>query len=82
MKYTYLQYEFRNKWFHVAWCKKFFASDDEHFDRLRNAIFGIKAGTQQLIYSEAAARLQRKELTTSQRIMSLYASLGACSLTL
>lgn len=76
MKHTYLQYEFRNKWIHVSWCQKFFASDDEHFDRLRNAIFGIKDGSQPQIYPEAAARLQHKERSKARQIMCLYASIG------
>ena len=42
MKHTYLQYEYRGKWIHVGWCKRFFASDEEHFDRTRDAIFGLK----------------------------------------
>lgn len=50
MKYTFLQYEFRGKWIHTGWCEKFFAADEEHFDRLREAIFGLKDGSHELIY--------------------------------
>lgn len=77
MKYTYLQYEFRDKWIHGSWCNKFFTSDEEHFDRLRDAIFGLKDGSHQPIYPEAAARLQRQELAKSRQIVSMYAALGA-----
>lgn len=50
MKYTFLQYEFRGKWIHTGWCEKVFAADEEHFDRLRDAIFGLKDGSHELIY--------------------------------
>ena len=76
MKYTYLQYEFRNKWIHIGWCDKFFAADEEHFDRLRDAIFWLK-GSHELIYPEAAARMKQREQAKSRQIISLYASLGA-----
>jgi hypothetical protein len=77
MKYTFLQYEFRNKWIHTSWCDKFFAADKEHFDRLRDAIFGLKDGSRELIYPEAAARMKQSEQAKSRQILSLYASLGA-----
>lgn len=73
MKYTYLQYEYRGKWMHIGWCERFFASDEEHFDRVREAIFG-RNGCQ--IYPEAAARLRQHEQNHARRIMSLYAGLG------
>ena len=76
MKYTYLQYEYRGKWIHVSWCEKFFASDAEHFDRARDAIFGLKDGSRELIYPAAAALLKKKERAESRRAISLYASLG------
>ena len=76
MKYTFLQYEFRNKWIHIGWCEKFFAADEEHFDRLRDAIFGLK-DAHELIYQEAAARMKQREQARSRQIISLYASLGA-----
>lgn len=77
MKYTYLQYEYRGKWMHIGWCNKFFSSDEEHFDRVRDAIFGLKKVEHQLIYPEAAARLENAEQTNARRIISLYAGLGA-----
>ena len=77
MKHTYLQYEYRGKWIHIGWGKRFFASDEEHFDRTRNAIFGLKNVDHQLIYPEAAARLERAESNNARRIISLYAGLGA-----
>ena len=77
MKYTYLQYEFRNKWIHIGWCDKFFAADEEQFDRLRDAIFGLKDGSHELIYPEAAARMKQREQARSRQIISLYTSLGA-----
>ena len=76
MKYTFLQYEFRNKWIHIGWCDKFFAADEEHFDRLRDAIFGLKDGSHELIYPEAAALLKKRERDASRQAISLYASLG------
>ncbi len=76
MKYTFLQYEFRDKWIHTSWCDKFFASDDEHFDRVRDAIFGLKDGSRELVYPEAAALLKRRERDASRQAISLYASLG------
>ena len=76
MKYTFLQYEFRNKWIHISWCQKFFSSDDEHFDRVRDAIFGLKDGSRELIYPEAAALLKKRERDASRQAISLYASLG------
>ena len=76
MKYTFLQYEFRNKWIHTSWCDKLFAADDEHFDRVRDAIFGLKDGSRELIYPEAAALLKRRERDASRQAISLYASLG------
>ena len=76
MKYTYLQYEYRGKWIHTSWCDKLFASDDEHFDRVRDAIFGFKDDSRELIYPEAAALLKKKERTESRRAISLYSSLG------
>ena len=77
MKYTFLQYEFRNKWIHISWCIKFFTSDNEHFDRIRDAIFGLKGLEHQLIYPEDAFSLQQKEKSKCRKIISLYASLGA-----
>ena len=77
MKYTFLQYEFRGKWIHTSWCDKLFASDDEHFDRVRDAIFGLKDGSRELVYPEAAARMKQREQARSRQIISLYASLGA-----
>lgn len=76
MKYTYLQYEYRGKWMHIGWCERFFASDEEHFDRVRDAIFGLKDGSRELIYPEAAALLKRRERDASKQAISLYASLG------
>lgn len=76
MKYTYLQYEYRGKWMHVSWCEKFFASDKEHFDRVRNTVFGLKPGTERQVYPEAAARLQERERVYSRRVVSLYTGLG------
>lgn len=76
MKYTYLQYEYRGKWMHIGWCERFFASDEEHFDRVRDAIFGLKDGSRELIYPEAAALLKRRERDASRPAISLYASLG------
>lgn len=77
MKYTFLQYEFRGKWIHIRWCEKFFAADEEHFDRLREAIFGLKDGSHELIYPEAASRMKQREQAKSRQILSRYASLGA-----
>ena len=76
MKYTYLQYEYRGKWIHVGWCDKFFASDEEHFDRVRDAIFWLKTVEHQLVYPEGAARLKQAETNNARRIISLYAGLG------
>lgn len=72
MKYTHLQYEYRGKWIHVSWCEKFFASDEEHFDHVRNMIFG----SEQQVYPEAAARLQERERVHLRRVMALYAGMG------
>ena len=58
---------------HIGWCERFFASDEEHFDRVREAIFG-RNGCK--IYPEAAARLHQHEQNYARRIMSLYAGLG------
>lgn len=77
MKYTFLQYEFRGKWIHTSWCDKLFASDDEHFDRVRDAIFGLKDGSHELIYPDAATRIKQREQAKSRQILSRYASLGA-----
>ena len=76
MRYTYLQYEYRGKWIHVGWCDKFFASDEEHFDRVRDAIFWLKTVEHQLVYPEGAARLKQVETNNARRIISLYAGLG------
>lgn len=76
MKYTYLQYEYRGKWIHIGWCDKFFASDEEHFDRLRDSIFWLKNVEHQRIYPEAAARLENIESKRARRTISLYAGLG------
>lgn len=76
MKLTYLQYEYRGKWMHIGWCERFFKSDEEHFDRLRDSIFGLKNIEHQLIYPEAAARLELAERSRARHIISLYAGLG------
>lgn len=74
MEYTPIQYEFRNKWIHISWGKKLFASDDEHFDRVHNVIFWIKDGSRELIYPSAASLLKKRERDASRKAFSLYKS--------
>ena len=76
MKYTYLQYEYRNKWMHISWCEKFFVADKEHFDRIRDTIFDLKKVEHELIYPDAAAKLKAAERNKSRQIIGLYAGLG------